>query len=80
MEASHDTKVLTPVDLLDQEARNKWAQVRSHQEAESPEIDLSSPLVEEKHVVNDGEANDLWRGIEESLESTTCCKASVGWR
>jgi hypothetical protein len=33
--------------------------------------------MEEKHVMNDGETNDLRCSVEETLEGSACCETSV---
>ena len=34
--------------------------------------------MEKEHVMNDGETDDLRCSVEETLESSACCEASVG--
>jgi len=79
MKCSQDSKILTPVDLLNEETSNKRAEVGSNQETECPEVDFPSSLVEEEHVMDNREADDLRGSVEEALEGSTCCESSVGW-
>jgi hypothetical protein len=79
VESSHDSEVLAPVDLLNEESGNERPHVWSDQEAESPEVNLSSSLVEEEHIMNDSEANHLWCSIEEALQGATRSEAGICW-
>ena len=36
--------------------------------------------MEEEHVMDYGEADDLRGSVKEALEGSTCCESSVGWR
>jgi len=77
VECSQDSKILTPIYLLNEKPSDKWSQVRSDQEAECPEVDFTSAFMEEEHVVDDSETNHLGRSVEEALKGSTCCKSSV---
>ena len=77
IEASEDAKIITPVKLLRDERRDERSKIWSKQEAECPDVDLACALVEEEHVVNDRQTNDLRRSCEETLERSACGEASI---
>lgn len=66
-ESSENAHGLTPVQLLDDQARYERTCIRAEEEAKGPDVDLPGPLMEVEHVVDDGESNDLWRSAEEAL-------------
>lgn len=77
IEGSENAEILAPVDLLNQEAGDKGAQVRPDEVSKGPNVDLPRTLMEEEHVMNDRQANDLWSGIEEPLERAAGRESSI---